>query len=255
MDPRILLTTVVLTLAGLSCGQEARILELTSQDGRAIKGEVGPGTREAHIHLKRSDGTVYRNIPLTSFSADSQQAIRDRLKEIEDSLGDSVLNEESKLKVSFHRQKSSRNNDYGDIDDKVIRVQPRVTIESDETKKTYQKIKGEVIVVGQEVLRKKDFIILDKQSFQFAHIPPDGKVEWEGKPFKFEYDPDYGGFDYDGYLVVLRNKDGSIGMIKGSSSHWERIVESLFKAPRLTGYDKSFTETRKLYTTYGLPDR
>lgn len=253
MDRFIWCFAAMLTVAGWSLGQSDKIMTLTSKDGRVVQGDIGPGTKTDHIHLKRSNGTVYRNIPLSSFSSESQQAIHHRLKEIETALGDAALTDEAKLKISFQRQKSDRKNDYGDIDDQVLKLQPRITIESDETKKTFQSVKGEVIIIGQEILRKKQYIILDRQSVQFPVISPYKTIEWEGKPFEFKYDPDYGGFDYEGYLIVLRNKKGEVVITKGSSATWTRTADALVKAKKLTGYDKSFTKTASLYTTYGLP--
>jgi len=68
------------------------------------------------------------------------------------------------------------------------------------------------------------------------------------------YDPDYGGFEYEGYLVVLRNRNNEIVACKASKSFWENAPSRILKAEKLRGYDRKFEKDRPLFSTWGLPE-
>lgn len=243
----ILLCVAVLPLSA------ADMLKLKNKNGGEIMGTVEPGQKPGTINLVRSDGRLFREIPVTSFSLESQKKIADALAKYQKERENADVTRESRLQISFQRNKSANNNRYGDIDDRIVTIQPRVTLESDERDKTYKDIKGEVIVIGKEVVSRDRWVILDRQRFNFAQIKPDDRITWEGEEFECRYDPDYAGWDYEGHVVILRNKAGKIAMVKGSNSGWEQILPALMKARKGTGYNKEFSKEMNLRTTFGLP--
>lgn len=245
---------VLFILLSTSTGFTAEpLLSLKGKNGGIIKGSVEQGSVPKTVNVTRGNGKVYRNVPLASFSADSQILIIKELERARKQMGDAEITKDSRLAISFQRQKASNNNNYGDIDDRIIKIQPKVSIDSDEREKVYQKVTGEVIVIGKEVVRKDRWVILNRQKFTIARIEPDQRVTWEGREFECRYDPDYAGYDYEGYLIILRNKSGDVAMTKGSASRWEDVSESLLMARKGIGYDRSFSEKLGLYSTFGLP--
>ncbi len=231
----------------------AEEIQLKSSSGAEISGEIEPGQRPNTIDITRSDGRLFKNVPILSLSVESQQKAAKALAAYEKQKANADVTRNSRLDISFQRQKSAKNNNYGDIDDRIVNIQPQVTLESDERDKTYQDVKGEVIIVGKEVVSKDRWVVLDKQNFNFGKIEPDQKVSWEGREFEVRYDPDYAGFDYEGYVIVIRNRAGEIAKVKGSNSHWESIHPALLKARKNEGFNKDFSSPLSLRTTFGLP--
>ena len=218
-------------LLGLSLpALSAEPLTLQSANGGQLQGTVDTGSSPEVINLIRSDGRLYRDVPIASFSPESQKFIAEALEKQASERDDADVTPDSRLDISFQRQKSANNNDYGDVDDRIVQIQPHLTIESDERDKTFQEIIGEVIIIGKEAVSRDRWIILNRQKFKMAALEPDGKVTWEGNRFECRYDPDYGGYDYEGHLIIVRNKAGEIAMLKGSKSRWEEIVAPLLKA-------------------------
>ncbi|MGB0416570.1 MAG: hypothetical protein ACPGKS_06960, partial [Coraliomargarita sp.] len=129
---------------------------------------------------------------------------------------------------------------------------PEVVIESQDYKKTYPDIEGTVVVVGRGVVNDKQYAVLSKQEFGMA-LKPRAKARWVGKSFECRYDPDYGGFEYGGYIIVIRNRAGEIVLVKASKSGWEQAPERLLKAKKRTGYNSDFSRETSLHTTFGLP--
>lgn len=231
----------------------AESIDLKSSSGAVISGEIEPGQRPNTIHITRSDGRLFKNVPILSLSVDSQKKVAEALALQKKQMANADITKTSRLDISFQRQKSAKNNNYGDIDDRIVNIQPQVTLDSGEREKTYQDIKGEVIIVGKEAVSKDRWVILNKQKFKFAKVEPDQRISWEGSEFECRYDPDYAGYDYEGYVVILFNKAGEVGMVKGSNSHWESVLPALMKARTNTGYDKDFANRLDLRTTWGLP--
>ena len=109
-------------------------------------------------------------------------------------------------------------------------------------------------MIGQGYLRKSEYVVLKRQEFTLD-IPARDEVRWTGKPFKCSYDPDYGGYRYGGYVLVLKNRAGQIVYTKSSKTLWERSARNILAAESGLGYDRDFANGEELRTTYGLPGR
>ena len=231
----------------------AEMLTLTSTSGGELKGTIDHGQQPNTVNLIRNDGRLYKDIPISTFSPESRKLITQTLKKQDKERNNADITPESRIEISFQRNKAANNNKYGDIDDRVITIEPRVTLESDEREKTYKDIQGQVIIIGKEAVSKDRWVILNRQSFKIGELGPDDKFTWEGDQFECRYDPDYGGFDYEGYVVYLKNKAGKVAMVKGSNSSWEVLLPTLMKANMRQGYNKDFSSVLNLRTTFGLP--
>ena len=164
---------------------------------------------------------------------------------------DADLTPDSRLSINLLKGNKDQFNDYGDIDDRVVSFSPGVIVDNEEFRHSFKAVKGSVIIVGSNIMNDDQYVILSRQDFKLD-LPKREKSRWEGAPFKCRYDPDYGGFDYGGYLVVLRNKKGEVVQTKGSRTAWEKNAENLLKAKKRKGYSVDFKHARELYTTYGL---
>jgi hypothetical protein len=128
----------------------------------------------------------------------------------------------------------------------------RILLQSDSTQKE-RGCSAALVMIGQGYLRKSEYVVLKRQEF-LLDLPALEEVRWAGKPFKCSYDPDYGGYRYGGYVLVLKNCAEKIVFTRSSKALWERIARNVIEAELELGYDRDFTSGEELRTTDGLPD-
>ena len=109
-----------------------------------------------------------------------------------------------------------------------------------------------LVFIGKGYLNKKEYVILNRQKFTLT-VPSQKQVRWDGKAFECFYDPDYGGFEYAGYLMVLKNRSGEITFRKASRTSWASNAEAILSAQLNMGYNRDFTAVHMLQKTFGLP--
>ena len=103
-------------LLGLSLpALSAEPLTLQSANGGQLQGTVDTGSSPEVINLIRSDGRLYRDVPIASFSPESQKLIAEALEKLASDRDDADVTPDSRLVISFHRLKSANNYDYGDL--------------------------------------------------------------------------------------------------------------------------------------------
>ncbi|MEO0795099.1 MAG: hypothetical protein AAFX93_08055 [Verrucomicrobiota bacterium] len=223
----------------------------TNPNGAEIEAEI-VAADASKLSIRLRDGRVYKDLDYDQFSISDQKYIREWVKKEKAKFDNADMHSDADISINFLRGKDEALNDYDDIDDRIVKFDPEVVITSDELEITYPDVKGTLVVIGKGVINKKQFAILSSQDFQLK-AEPRSKTRWQGMKFECRYDPDYGGFEYGGYLIVVRNRAGEIVMAKGSKSSWENFPDRVLNARKLTGYNSNFTEESKLYTTFGLP--
>lgn len=248
-------TLLYLTFLGLFLFYQnslAKYHNITNNDGHLIEAKLIEGRSPEHITLKRKDGRIFKNIPVSQLSPESQQLVANWQNEITASLADKNISSESEIEISFSTKRNNKKNDYNDIDDRVVSLEPAVTLKSDELLQNHKGIKGTMVVLGVEALNNKVCVILNKEDFT-VDLPAKEEIRWEGTNLTCTYDPDYGGFKYLGDLVVLRNDQNEIVLAEGSSNNVIRNTQAIFSAKKYRGYDRNFAKKSSLRTTWGLP--
>ena len=225
--------------------------EFSNSDGVRIEAEVLEATATA-ITIRRQDGKVFKDVPLERFCEADRKYVRKWLADKKERLDNADISADSKVKLLFLKGKDDEMNDYGDIDDRIVKFEPEVVITSEEKIVTYPDVEGTFVVVGQGIIEDDQYTILNKQDFSIR-VSPREKSRWEGESFECRYDPDYGGFEYGGYLLVIRNRAGNIVLTKASKSQWEKNPNAILNAKKFQGYDSKFEKKSKLYTTFGIP--
>jgi hypothetical protein len=204
------------------------------------------------VTVRRRDGKVFMDVSWSFFSAADRKYLMQWAKDEAKKFSQADLDADARITVTVLKGQDDDFNDYGDIDDHVVQFEPQVIIDSDEKDHTFTDVQGVLVMIGQGYLRKNEYVVLKRQEFSLD-IPALEEVNWAGKPFKCSYDPDYGGYRYGGYLLVLKNRAGQIVFTKSSKTLWERIARNVIEAELKLGYDRDFTSGEKLRTTYGLP--
>ena len=234
--------------SGLIAGE---LRAFKSADGREMRAEIVSATKTA-VTIRNERGTLYRDVSLDKFSPEDRAFVHQWLKEQAEKRDNAEIHRDARVRLSFSKRRDDDFNEYGDIDDRIVSLSPGVVIESLEHEVSYTGVKGTIVMIGRGVLQQDAYVILSKQDFSLD-IPCRETVRWSGMGFECSYDPDYGGYEYEGYLLVLRDRSGRIVISKASKSGWERAPEALLKAEVRTGYDSSFDRTKTLRTTWGLP--
>lgn len=240
----------LLTLT-LVCRLDAEIRPFSSSDGMTIEAELVEASEE-NVTIRRKDGMLFKDVPLSRFSDADRQYVSGWLKKQKELEGMPDISADSKIRLYVLRGRDDDKNDYNDIDDRVISFQPGVAIQSEEKDKNYLGVSGTLVIVGKGANNDDVYTILDTQNFTIDILTRQ-KVTWKGTDFECRYDPDYGGFKYGGYLLVLRNRAGEIVQVKASKTSWSDHPERLLSAKKFVGFDSQFSKTMKLYSTFGIP--
>ena len=223
-----------------------------NDDGVELEAEVVSCVAGESVSVRRRDGRVFKDVAWSRFSMVDRKYLKDWAKAEAEKFSQADLDADARIKVTVLKGQDDDFNDYGDIDDHVIKFAPRVIIDSDEKDRTFTGVTGVLVMIGQGYVRKSEYVVLKRQEFTLD-LPAHEEVRWTGKPFKCSYDPDYGGYRYGGYVLVLKNRAGEIVLTKSSKTLWERSAKSIINAKERLGYDREFRNGEELRMTYGLP--
>jgi hypothetical protein len=232
------------------CTAEYRVFK--SDDGVELEAEMVSCKQGVSVSVRRRDGRLFKDVPWTRFSVKDRKYFADWAKAEAAKVENAELDADARIKVTVLKGQDDDFNDYGDIDDHVVQFEPRVIIDSDEKDRTFTGVSGVLVMIGQGYLRKSEYVVLKRQEFTLD-LPAGEEIRWTGKPFKCSYDPDYGGYEYGGYVLVLKNRDDEIVFTKSSKTLWGRNAKDIINAKLKQGYDREFKYGEQLYTTYGLP--
>lgn len=179
-------------------------------DGQTITATLVKVTG-ASVVIQTETGKSY-NLPVARFSPEDQLYIANWAKE-------QAQEYIPKLECFFNNgKKDARNgNDY---DDRSQLIRPSVRVENREMKVAVDKAEGTLIIFGKGAASTNELKVLSKQTFPVS-VLPFGKMEWEGKPVKIDYDDnDYSrfGYKYCGYLIIVRSATGKLIRVDGTNS-------------------------------------
>jgi len=244
---RIRLLGLLVLLLGISTFAEGKFIDLEDVNGRSIRAEFVEVNEEGTVTIRREDGRLFRGIPLQTFSKESRTkfaAWLERQKELEEN---PVITAESDLRIRFSRGRDEDLNKDGDPDDRVVEMEPVVSILNNDFNKTYRDVRGIVVVIGESVISPGEMKILFKEEFTLT-LPFRETVRWEGKRFTNRYDANPGngsgyGYKYEDYLIILYDPDGKPVLKRSSRKKHEENYTRILKARPNKSYDEDFEIT------------
>jgi hypothetical protein len=240
-----------LLLPSLLLQAEGDYRTFTNDMGSTIEAKITEASDQGSVTLERRDGRTFKDVDITLFSNADQKYINKWRKKQAAKYDDADLKPDSRIALNVLKKTTDNMNDYGDIDDRIVSFQPSVVADNQEVRFSFKSVQGTLIIIGENIMDNREYVILNRQNFKL-NLPKTEKVRWDGSPFECRYDPDYGGFEYGGYLVALKNKAGKVVQVKASKSIWERNAGKIIKAKKRTGYSRDFEQSHKLRTTFGL---
>ena len=240
--PRLIAAVLATACAALHAKDEFR--EFTSNDGRTIEAKVTDYEPGNGVSIELRTGAEYEDVDLARFSKRDRAYIRKWHKARKAAKNDAPLKPDSRLRIFVKRGRDNDLNDVGDPDDREVKYQPALTIDNEEIDLSFRDVKGTLVIIGQSVLESDEYHILHREDF-IIDLPANERVEWTGKSFINKFD-DYAangqayGAEYEGYLLVLRDKEGTARIIKTSKTRWKRNYENILRADERQGHSKDF---------------
>ena len=220
-----------------------------SSDGTTIEAELIAVDSRDRTTIRRVDGRLFRNVPIEFFSDQDRKFIRNWKAQQQKALDNANITADSRVRISGVTNRYSEFIDYVDFDYLFVKYKPKISFYNEELEETFTGVNGTLVLIGEHVLDSSVMGVLYSQKFKID-VPPKEKIEWKGKPFMSRYDPDYGGFKYEGYLLVVRDQDGKVVQIKSSKSTWKDNFRKILKAKLKKPYDRKFESQQLGYNSF-----
>ncbi len=217
---------------------------LKSSDGKIIEATVTGFDATRGVSLKTKGGQIFKDVPVDRFSIDDQNYFKTWAVNGSSGTADAPLTAENKIKITVRAGQDKSLNKKGDPDNLEVSHEPGISFDLTAEENSYQKVNGTLVFIGQSVIERDEYHILYREDFT-VDLPSGEIVKWDGTPFTNIYDsiPGNGsafGAAYDGYLLVLRNKQGVISVSKSSSAKFLEYAEAILKADLRQGHSKDF---------------
>ena len=152
---------------------------------------------------------------------------------------DKVLGSGSNLRVSVTRGKQVTTVKGGSIGEKLADFKPGVKIQNS----SIDNFPGNrvcLIMMGEDTTRPDSWRVICRREFD-ADLMASKTFEWEGDAFQQGYDRTYAksGYDYDGYILLIRNSEGKVVFTAQSNPNWGKDPELAWNLEEGSDYDKN----------------
>jgi len=207
----------------------------TSTDGKSIEAEVVTVT-DTSVVLSRGGGASV-TVPLERLSAPDQAFLKEWVE-------NEKKNHIPKVVVRPNPNKREKKQE-GAVENEDRQGEFAFEIYLENQERTFE-IKGAsatLIVLGLYLYNSEEGVVMQRVEFNDIAIPPGKNTQLKGDLVRFEYDDKdiVHGEKYDGYLFVLRNAEGKVIDISGSTPRFENAADAILKLQQDEHFDaKSF---------------
>jgi hypothetical protein len=245
---RTILSSWILGIAvfsGSLGAQEYRTLH--NSDGVAIIAKVTDYDPAKGVSIQTRAGQKYQDVKLHFFSTEDQRYFKEWHAAREAAKHDAQLMPDAKIKMFVKSSRDNDLNDKGDPDNREVEYEPAITFDNEDKDLSYQDVEGTLVFIGQSVLDKGEYHVLYREDFTVT-LPARERTKWEGSAFKNVYD-DYAangsafGAEYEGYLLVLRDKEARPVIVKASKSSWKSCLSAILSANMRQGHSRDFSKS------------
>jgi len=141
--------------------------------------------------------------------------------------GDDVLSADDRVLIDFTRGRNVSKVHGGSIGEKMARFKPKLRIKS-QGLGTFPGNKGCLILMGEDTTKNNVWKIIYRREFDLD-LASGKEFRWEGDVVEQGFDRTLAksGYDYDGYIVVIKNSQGVPVIAKASKPYW---IKDLGKA-------------------------
>lgn len=151
-----------------------------------------------------------------------------------------VLGPTDNLRVTVTRGRRVTDIKDGSIGEKIAEFVPTVTIQNG----SFHDFRGNrvcLILMGEDTTRKDNWKVMYRREFDL-NIAPSKTFEWVGDSFQQGFDRTLAksGFDYEGYIVLIKNAEGKIVLTAQTKPMWTVDLEKSWALEEGKEYAKSY---------------
>lgn len=152
--------------------------------------------------------------------------------------GESVLGPSDNIRISLTRGRSVSDVKGGSIGEKLADFEPVVKIQN-ASFKDFRGNKVCVLMMGEDATVENNWRVIYRREFD-ADLIASKTLEWVGDPFKQGFDRTFAksGYDYDGYIVIIRNSDGRAVISAQTKPLWGKNLEKAWNMAEGSDYSK-----------------
>jgi hypothetical protein len=153
---------------------------------------------------------------------------------------DKLLSASDRIRVEFLRGREVSRVKGGSIGEKIATFTPTLIIHN-EGMHDFRDNQVCLLVLGEDTTMDGSWKVILRREFK-ADLLRAGEFEWKGEPVQQGFDRTLAksGFDYDGYIVQIRNSAGELVHTICSKAMWAKNPAKLWDMKEGQEYGKTF---------------
>ncbi len=153
---------------------------------------------------------------------------------------DKTLTADENIRITVTRGRSVTDVENGSIGEKLAAFEPVVTIQN----ASFNSFPGNrviLLMLGEDTTARDNWKVLYRREFD-ADLVPSKPFRWSGEPFEAGFDRTLAksGYDYDGYIVVIKNSEGKPVIVNASKAFWAKSADKVLAMEEGKEYQKSY---------------
>ena len=153
---------------------------------------------------------------------------------------DKTLTANDNVRITVTRGRSVTDVENGSIGEKLAEFEPVVTIQNS----SFNNFPGNrviLLMLGEDTTIQDNWKVLYRREFD-ADLVSAKTFRWAGEPFAAGFDRTLAksGFDYDGYIVVIKNSEGDPVILSASKAFWAKSADKVLAMQEGKEYGKSY---------------
>lgn len=228
----------------------AELRTFTNVAGNSIQAELIE-VNDTDVTIKRSDGQQFK-APIDTFSLEDQKYFK--MRQNEALASKQILQDSGRITISAKMNRKSKDGVYdrhSRVDDKTNSYFPEVVIENDDID-TYKDNSVRIVVIAEDKGNEELMLIVSASTLK-ADFLERGKTILDSDPFhlrSYEYNSSGGydyefGYEYTGYVVVVKNSKGEITHSRASKSKYLTNMSAIINCKAGDIYDENIDHKLK----------
>lgn len=151
-----------------------------------------------------------------------------------------VLKPDDTITISFAKGRLVSNVRDGSIGEKMAEFEPSVKLQNGRLH-DFKGNKVCLLLLGEDTTQKDNWKVMYRREFD-ADLLGGKTFEWVGSPFKQGFDRTLAksGYDYDGFIILVRNSEGTIVKSASSKPAWLKNPEKAWNLVEKKAYTRDY---------------
>lgn len=256
---KILFSVIALFVGYLNL--QGQLETFTNDAGISIQAELLEFDDLSKVVTLRSGNGSTMKADLKAFSFKDQKRIEAWWETVQAEKQVLHANDRLELFVRLNRQakEKGRYHGYYNIDDKVKAFYPEISIENSELQ-TFTGNEVRLVILADDLQNKGQILVVSASTIE-TDLYQRGLESLEGEPFRlrsYEYNSSHStnydfkyGYEYKGYIVIIKNSRGEITHSRATREHWLRQLKHIYNCKAGELYYEDFDhKLRKKANSY-----